>query len=281
MFSSLVIVFPTGHQGGGLALRSHGKEWVFDASSLLANSTVDEPEIAYAAFYSDVEHEVFPVTLGSRVTLTYNLYKEQDTHNQVTVNDTRTPDIMPEIKQSLSKLLDDLAFFPGGGMLGFGLRHQYPLRANRGAYDVEDVDLLKGSDAVICRACQSLSLSVDVQVSYVPQDDSKRKYLVDGELGNFNLLDGSLSSWMEAERGVESVKDQEDSQDSRVRHTTRIFWVTPRMGLNRLTSTFAHYGNEPDIGYLYGDICLVVQLEAVGGDRDEEVATSSESDGYY
>lgn len=281
MFSSLVIVFPTGHQGGGVALRSHGKEWVFDASSLLANSTVDEPEIAYAAFYSDVEHEVFPVTLGSRVTLTYNLYKEQDTHNQVTVNDTRTPDIMPEIKQSLSKFLDDPAFFSGGGMLGFGLRHQYPLRANRGAYDVEDVDLLKGSDAAICRACQSLSLSVDVQVSYVPQDDSKRKYLVDGELGNFNLLDGSLSSWMEAERGVESVKDQEDSQDSRVRHTTRIFWVTPRMGLNRLTSTFAHYGNEPDIGYLYGDICLVVQLEAVGGDRDEEVATSSESDGYY
>ncbi|PBK99926.1 hypothetical protein ARMGADRAFT_985887, partial [Armillaria gallica] len=281
MFGSLIIVFPTGHQGGGLALRSHGKEWVFDASSLLANSTADEPEIAYAAFYSDVDHEVFPVTSGSRVTLTYNLYQEQDTHTQVTLKDTKIDAITSEIKQSLSKLIDDPAFFPGGGKLGFGLRHQYPLRANRGPFKVEDViDLLKGSDAAIYKACESLSLSVDVRVSYTPRDDSKRKYLIDGELGNFNLLEGSLSSWMEDE-GFESVKDQEDSEDSRVRYTTRIFWVTPRTELSRVTSTFAHYGNEPDIGYLYGDICLVVNLAGVGGGSDEEVATSSESDGYY
>ncbi len=124
MFGSLVVVFPTGHQGGGLTLRSHGKEWVFDASNFLANSTADEPEIAYAAFYSDVEHEVFPVTSGSRVTLTYKLYQEQDTHTQVTLEDTKTHAITSEIKQPLSKLIDDPAFFPGGGKLGFGLRHQ-------------------------------------------------------------------------------------------------------------------------------------------------------------
>ncbi|KAK0501730.1 hypothetical protein EDD18DRAFT_1307178 [Armillaria luteobubalina] len=276
MFGSLVIVFPTGHQGGGLALRSHGKEWVFDASILLANSTADEPEIAYAAFYSDVEHEVFPVTSGSRVTLTSNLYQEQDTHTQVTVKDTRTHNITSEIKQSLSKLIHDPTFFPAGGKLGFGLRHQYPLKTNRGLFEVEDVvDLLKGSDAAIYRACQSLSLSVDVRVSYTPQDsDTGRKYLLDGELGNFNLLpDSSLSSWMKYE--------------GRVRQTTRIFWVTPTTELSRVTSTFAVYGNEPDVGYLYGDICLVVKFGKVEGgsddsdDSEEEVATSSESDGYY
>ncbi|KAK0239345.1 hypothetical protein EDD85DRAFT_1003604, partial [Armillaria nabsnona] len=159
MFGSLVVVFPTGHQGGGLALRSHGEEWVFDASSLLANSTADEPEIAYAAFYNDVDHEVFPVTSGSRVTLTYNLYRERDTHTQVTLEDTKTDAITAEIKQSLSKLIDNPAFFPGGGKLGFGLRHQYPLRANRGPFKVEDViDLLKGSDAAIYKACESLSV---------------------------------------------------------------------------------------------------------------------------
>ncbi|KAK0214985.1 hypothetical protein IW262DRAFT_1450030 [Armillaria fumosa] len=278
MFGSLVIVFPIGHQGSGLALRSHGKEWVFDASILLANSTADEPEIAYAAFYSDVEHEVFPVTSGSRVTLTYNLYQEQDTHTQVTVEDTRTHNITSEIKQSLSRLIHDPTFFPAGGKHGFGLRHQYPLKANRGLFEVEDVvDLLKGSDAAIYRACQGLSLSVDVRVSYTPQDsDTKRKYLLD---------DSSLSSWMKYE-GYESVKDLEDSEDSRVRHTTRIFWVTPTTELSRVTSTFAVYGNEPDVGYLYGDICLVVtklgKVEGGSDDSDEEeVATSSESDGYY
>ncbi len=84
------------------------------------------------------------------------------------------------------------------------------------------------------------------------------------------------------DEGFESVKDQEDSEDSRVRYTTRIFWVTPRTELSRVTSTFAHYGNELDIGYLYGDIqCLVVKLAGVGGGSDKDVATSSESDGYY
>lgn len=54
-----------------------------------------------------------------------------------------------------------------------------------------------------------------------------------------------------------------------------------------MTSTFAVYGNEPDVGYLYGDICLVVKFGKVEGgsddsdDSEEEVATSSESDGYY
>lgn len=87
--------------------------------------------------------------------------------------------------------------------------------------------------------------------------------------------------------GYESVKDQEDSEDGRVRQTTRIFWVTPTTELSRVSSTFAVYGNEPDVGYLYGDICLVVKFGKVEGgsddsdDSEEEVATSSESDGYY
>ncbi len=42
----------------------------FDWSS---NDKAD-PEIKWAAFYSDCEHEVHEVTSGHRVTLTYNLY---------------------------------------------------------------------------------------------------------------------------------------------------------------------------------------------------------------
>jgi hypothetical protein len=37
-------------------------------------SAEETPSIAYIAFYRDVEHEVNMVTLGFRVTLTYNLY---------------------------------------------------------------------------------------------------------------------------------------------------------------------------------------------------------------
>jgi hypothetical protein len=72
MFGSLVVVFPTPHEGGALFLRHHGHEWIFDSAKALA--AVEQPTIGYVAFFSDVEHEVAPVTSGHRITLTYNLY---------------------------------------------------------------------------------------------------------------------------------------------------------------------------------------------------------------
>jgi hypothetical protein len=40
-------------------------------------SNTDSSTINWAAFYSDCEHEVMPVTSGHRITLTYNLYMTQ------------------------------------------------------------------------------------------------------------------------------------------------------------------------------------------------------------
>ena len=68
MFGSLVIVYPTAHQGGELLLRHKGREWKFEANAL--TSLRSSPSLAYVAFYSDIEHEVLKVTDGSRVTLT-------------------------------------------------------------------------------------------------------------------------------------------------------------------------------------------------------------------
>ena len=48
-------------------MRHNGQEVIFDSSK-------DAQSIQWAAFYSDCEHEVLPVTSGYRVTLTYNLY---------------------------------------------------------------------------------------------------------------------------------------------------------------------------------------------------------------
>ena len=71
MFGSLVLVFPTPHEGGALMLRHEGKEWTFDAARVLsATSHYALKRVAYIAFFSDVEHEVLPVTSGYRVTST-------------------------------------------------------------------------------------------------------------------------------------------------------------------------------------------------------------------
>ena len=76
MFGSLVIVYPTPHEGGELVLRHEGKEWTFDSARITAKQR--EPSLAYIAFYSDVEHEVLDVKSGYRVTVTYNLYRASD-----------------------------------------------------------------------------------------------------------------------------------------------------------------------------------------------------------
>lgn len=100
MFGSLVVVFPTRHEGGALHLRHKAEEWTFDSAAI--TSAQETPSIAYIAFYSDVEHKVSMVTSGHRVTLTYNLYFDDATsvtsHTWAKEDDTA-------LREALSSLL--------------------------------------------------------------------------------------------------------------------------------------------------------------------------------
>ncbi|KAF2171374.1 hypothetical protein M409DRAFT_18490 [Zasmidium cellare ATCC 36951] len=73
---SLVVSLPVDHEGGQLAVRNADKELVFDWSSSVnkADGKKAGASIKWAAFYSDCEHEVYEVTSGHRITLTYNLF---------------------------------------------------------------------------------------------------------------------------------------------------------------------------------------------------------------
>lgn len=65
MFGSLVIVFPTPHEGGALVLRSDNgerQEEVLDFSAWLKET--ETPSVAYALFFGDITHEVYEVTRG-------------------------------------------------------------------------------------------------------------------------------------------------------------------------------------------------------------------------
>jgi predicted 2-oxoglutarate/Fe(II)-dependent dioxygenase YbiX len=63
MFGSLVVCLPTEFAGGELVLRGPGgvqytQDW--------GSSSAESPALQWAAFYSDVEHEILPVTSGYR-----------------------------------------------------------------------------------------------------------------------------------------------------------------------------------------------------------------------
>ncbi|TFK66431.1 hypothetical protein BDN72DRAFT_823422, partial [Pluteus cervinus] len=169
MFASLVVVFPTAHQGGKLLLRHDGEEWTFDSAEILSKTS--SPSASFIAFFSDVEHEVLPVESGYRVTLTYNLSYEQSSTAEITspnppsVHFKSIPDLVP-LQTAILSLLQDQRVLPQGGYFGFGLRFTYP------AFGQKDSDLqlvleqLKGSDAVLKQVCDTLSLSTTLEVAF-------------------------------------------------------------------------------------------------------------------
>ena len=153
-FGSLVVYLPSAHQGGELVIRHQGHttthSWGDKDSSL-----------AWAAFYSDCEHEVLEVTSGFRITLTYNLYW--------------TPLVEPRAAPPLSihhiplfkevqEALRDLYFLPRGGTIGFRCAHLYP--RNRQGRREGVPYCLKGVDRVLWMALQSFNIRQGVHLVF-------------------------------------------------------------------------------------------------------------------
>ena len=67
MFGTLVICMPSAHKGGELVLSFNGE------TKTIMTSPASKTGMSYAAWYSDVLHEIKPVTSGYRLVLTYNL----------------------------------------------------------------------------------------------------------------------------------------------------------------------------------------------------------------
>jgi hypothetical protein len=171
MFGSLVIVFPTPHEGGALFLRHDGRERIFDSGRELAASR--EPSIGYVTFFSDVEHEVAPVISGHRVTLTYNLYfagDEGTTSSNSVLEHLSLPPATNEnaFRETFKPLIENPEFMLIGGTLGFGMRHVYPI-----AFAMDHPDplkpiygTLKGSDAIMYQIARALGFQPVLYMFY-------------------------------------------------------------------------------------------------------------------
>jgi hypothetical protein len=292
MFGSLVVAFPTAHEGGTLVLRHKGEQWTWDSGKILAQQT-NPLSVAYIAFYSNVEHEIAEVTSGNRVTLTYNLYfkfaqgqeQAEDSEVQPSNIDARInvnptpPSNKAEFKSTLSRLLLDPEFLPHGGRLGFGLQHQYPVDSETGSVDGL-LNCLKGSDAVIRRVCQELSLEASLQVMYADDDDYDEKDDRLVMVPEVPDMEGFPSS---EQRISYNLRDYFDGRFVKSRGlmergaegTEEIWWVTPMTALTRATTPFVIYGNEAQLAYMYGDICLIVDV-GKAGNRETEHKTKGD-----
>ncbi|KAK7046440.1 Fe2OG dioxygenase domain-containing protein [Favolaschia claudopus] len=185
MIGSLVVVFPTAHEGGALTLEHNGTSWTFDSAAEITSAN-HASSVAYVAFYSDVTHSVETVKSGYRVTLTYNLFlKDEDSTNGEAVQRV-TPSHDPDLlfEKTLRALLAHPAFLAKGGFLAFGLSHQYPMPSEpKVEWDSEKgsqvyppsrlpaiLKLLKGSDARIRAVSACLGLETHVKMLYDSAD---------------------------------------------------------------------------------------------------------------
>ena len=267
MFGSLVIVFPTPHEGGALHLRHRGQEWIFDSGQELAAK--DKPSIGYVAFFSDIEHEVAPVTSGHRVTLTYNLYFDDDGPNDDVSRDLAPPLVNEgAFREAFTALLENTEFLAEGGTLAFGLRHVYPIKDDlKHLYSV-----LKGSDAVVYQSVRTIGFEPVLYMYYkFDYGFDVDGVLVDRVVNFTDFWDPEsrpLVEFLHAEGGIVVSREQNRERLRRAytpyAMTEEVEWVTPMTAINQKEDAYIHYGNESTLDFIYGEVCLVVRIGKAG-----------------
>ena len=267
MIASLVVILPTRHEGGELVFRQQGEEFKFDPAHALKDALDDDdndvPPVAYATFFSDVEHEVLEVRSGYRVTLTWNLYLVQDHYPDFV---TAVTPFEIALTKAFQNLLDDGSFLPDGGYLGFGMRHEYPINdyspdINRLFRSVSHVEnSLKGSDAVLHKVCKNLSLRAKIHTVYTGFQGTflcpgiaEIPYLEADEL-MFDLMDEVPDGMLRKHGG----KDLYDDID--------VTWITAMrpQHISPRKRPYLELGNEASIGFVYYTLVLIVTVGPAG-----------------
>ncbi len=198
MFGSLVVCLPTEFCGGELVVRQEGKQkrvcWGSESEPRAFPQLKPVTWIRWAAFFSDVEHEILPVTEGYRVTLTYRLHADPIRDPSPGLPSLEEVNVEPFLRE-LGKAMEDSSFVPEGGILGFPARHAYVCTRSEGAPPVHP-QMLKGADNMIYQAAKSIGLTVNIRMAATARDDGmfceKDVYL----LPAYCSKPGAPRSWM-------------------------------------------------------------------------------------
>jgi hypothetical protein len=278
-FGSLAVILPTKHEGGTFPLRHRGREWLFNSADLVSPQNTESPRAAFIAFFGDMEHEVTEVKSGYRVTLAYNLYFGDD-KSSIVPSPTMLPidDTEMKVKNLLKELLNNPEFLTNGGLVGFALSHLYPLSSNRSNL-CELGKSLKGTDAAIKRAFDSLSLNVSLKTVYTSErarecevacllDDIADIYSLTGGIqGDEGILvqlrnSGGLLVYDDSILSLEDPDQLEYLASGEFKDAKPILWLKSMTKRNRLKTPYVGYGNEATLDYVYGEICLVLMVKA-------------------
>ena len=160
MFGTLAVCLPCKHTGADVELSFQGKK------KSLSTSVLSEWSVSFIAWYSDVLHEVRPVTSGHRVVLTYNLvHTGTGNPNRLSAHSDRSSSLRSTLKR-WSESPDTEPRF-----LVYPLEHKYTdhsLALNR----------LKGNDMVRVQAVATLAEETNIEC-YLASVEKRVKGTVD------------------------------------------------------------------------------------------------------
>lgn len=191
-FGTVVLSMPVKHKGGELFVRHNGQDRCYnlDPGRLTA-------KCQWAAFYTDVEHEIKEITSGHRITLIYHLYSAKKSKLVAPVSGVDSHPIIQSLKKVQEFLAknDDKMYY-GFYNAGFLMEHKYTPKSLQPKN-------LKGRDAflyqLLSEAKFKLKLcAVDVRVDGWGGDDCGYDELedledVDVEFSELDLTKGG--SW--------------------------------------------------------------------------------------
>jgi hypothetical protein len=301
MFGSLVIIFPTPHEGGVVSLKSRTShhERSFDYSP---DTSTHKPSIGYVVLLKDVEYEVAPVTSGHCVTLTYDLYAEDDdgpisTKVEQASDSKSIPPPVNErtFRDELTTLLENREFLADGGTLAFGLANSYSFGKLKKVYGA-----LQGSDAFVYRTLRALGFEPVLRMHYREWDPK----WIGEELGGLGvvfpkIIDFSFWSFRELDtpsiiefiewtdgKFVRSEYLQKETDWGVEEDAEVVTWVTPLTTSNRKESAFGSTTERfVNTNAVYGDLCLFVRIGKAGErlsypgvEKDEESSEDEDMD---
>lgn len=234
-----------------LVTRHHDCRVEFDWSSTTGNPPKNV--IKWAAFFSDVEHEILPVTSGHRITLTYNLYSSSE---RLPLIPTGNP-FYWLLKQAVSSP----HFMRSGGCLGFQCRHLYAF-SQLSSEDFHQTlpFLLKGPDYLVFSVAISIGLKVRVQ----PVVDGARHWHL---LPDFSSPFGTYSSWKEDEASLKlELGALYQDNEYPVISQQAVMWCSIPDKNFAPAAAYTYYGNEAAdcVGVCYQAAVLLVDIPPWG-----------------
>jgi hypothetical protein len=224
---------------------------------------------------------VAPVISGHRMTLTYNLYFDDNggTVPSLKVAASGHPPLPPLLNENVfcetfQALLENPGFLPAGGTLAFGMRHVYLIPQGKGnPTPLEPIyGALKGSDAAVYETARALGLQ-PVLYMYHESERYHRNIsgavidkVVDWSEQGLNQDSDTISVLVD-EGGIGVYEGEDAGRHGGIYDSgklERVEWVTLVTKFNCHQSVLGLYGNQPSLEMAYVDLCMFVRIGNAG-----------------